>query len=91
MSLNVELLEKSFEQIKPQASEFVTSFYGTLLTDNPQLRPMFAHANMAEQKKKLVGALVLVIAHLRQPVVLIDALRGLCAPHAHYGVRPEQY
>ncbi len=30
MSLNVELLEQSFEQIKPDANEFVSTFYTTL-------------------------------------------------------------
>jgi hypothetical protein len=32
MSLNVELLEQSFDKIKPSADEFVASFYEKLFT-----------------------------------------------------------
>ena len=53
MSLQVELLEKSFEAIKPQANEFVNSFYDNLFTANPDAKPLFAGTNMAEQKKKI--------------------------------------
>ena len=52
---------------------------------------MFTQTNMAEQHKKLIGALVLVIANLRRPEVLANALRGLGARHALYGVRPEHF
>lgn len=91
MSLNIPVLEQSFDQIKPHANEFVASFYTTLFADYPQLRPMFAQTNLAEQHKKLIGALVLVIANLRRPEVLANALRGLGARHALYGVRPEHF
>jgi len=41
MSLQVELLEQSFEGIKPQADGFVNSFYANLFTANPEARPLF--------------------------------------------------
>jgi hemoglobin-like flavoprotein len=91
MSLNVELLEQSFEQIKPCASEFASSFYTTLFADYPAAKPLFANTDMATQKKKLINALVLVIQNLRNPDVLTSALKGLGANHVKYGALPEHY
>ena len=91
MSLQVELLEKSFEVIKPQADEFVNSFYDNLFTANPEAQPLFEGTNMAEQKKKLLNSLVLVVENLRMPEVLDQALKGLGARHVKYGALPEHY
>jgi hemoglobin-like flavoprotein len=46
---------------------------------------------MKEQKKKLLGALILVIQNLKKPDVLTSALRGLGQRHGTYGVQPEHY
>ncbi|MGK7892600.1 MAG: globin family protein, partial [Xenococcus sp. (in: cyanobacteria)] len=89
--LQVELLEQSFEAIKPQANEFVTSFYENLFTANPEAKPLFQTTNMAEQKKKLLASLVLVVENLRKPDALDSALRGLGARHVKYGALPEHY
>ncbi|GAB4537651.1 MAG: hypothetical protein Tsb0014_26630 [Pleurocapsa sp.] len=91
MSLQVELLEQSFEEIKPQADNFVNSFYDNLFTAYPEAKPLFATTNMAEQKKKLLGSLVLVVENLKKPDVLGGALRGLGARHVKYGALPEHY
>ena len=91
MSLQVELLEQSFEAIKPHANEFVNSFYDNLFTANPEAKPLFKTTDMAEQKKKLLGSLVLVVDNLRKPDVLDNALRGLGARHVKYGALPEHY
>ena len=91
MSLQVELLEQSFEAIKPQANEFVNSFYDNLFTANPEAKPLFKTTDMAEQKKKLLGSLVLVVDNLRKPDVLDSALRGLGSRHVKYGALPEHY
>jgi len=40
MSLNVELLEQSFDKIKPLADEFAASFYEKLFTPHPELKPL---------------------------------------------------
>ncbi|MEL6491620.1 MAG: globin family protein [Cyanobacteria bacterium J06634_6] len=91
MSLNVELLEQSFELVKPQADEFVASFYGNLLTDYPDAKPLFAHTSMPKQQQMLKGALVMVVENLRKPEVLSEALTGLGARHVKYGALPEHY
>lgn len=89
--LKVELLEQSFEKVKPQANAFITSFYDNLFTDYPAAKPLFAHTNMAEQGNKLLASLVLVVENLRKPNVLSETLRGLGARHVKYGALPEHY
>ena len=91
MSLKVEVLEKSFAEIKPQANEFVASFYDNLFTANPEAKPLFDTTDMEAQKKKLLGSLVLVVDNLRKPDTLNGALRGLGARHVKYGALPAHY
>ncbi|ASC71494.1 Bacterial hemoglobin [Halomicronema hongdechloris C2206] len=90
-ALQIELLEQSFAKVKPQANEFVASFYDNLFTDYPAAKPLFAHTNMAEQGQKLLMSLVFVIENLRQPGELTAALQGLGARHVKYGALPEHY
>ena len=89
--LNVELLEQSFDEIKPVANNFVASFYENLFTAHPEAKPLFDTTNMEVQKKKLLDSLVLVVENLRKPSVLDKALRGLGARHVKYGALPEHY
>ncbi len=91
MTLQIELLETSFEAITPCGDAFVTAFYERLFTRFPQVRAFFASTDMKEQRKKLLGALTLVIQNLRKPEVLTSALKGLGQRHVAYGVRPEHY
>jgi hemoglobin-like flavoprotein len=91
MTLQIELLENSSQAIAPCGEEFVAAFYERLFTHFPQTRAFFAATDMKEQKKKLLGALALVIQNLRKPEVLTSALTGLGQRHATYGVRTEHY
>ncbi|PSF33904.1 flavohemoprotein [Aphanothece hegewaldii CCALA 016] len=91
MSLNVELLESSFSQIKEQRTDFTTCFYNNLFVDYPEVKPLFAQTQMEEQPKKLFKSLVLIVESLRQPDVLTNALKGLGSRHIDYGVLPEHY
>lgn len=91
MSLNVELLEQSFEQVKPQATQFASSFYKNLLTDYPQLQPLFSKTNMEAQEQKLIMSLVLVVQNLRTPDYLKSILQNLGERHVSYGAKQEHY
>ena len=90
MALQIELLESSFQAIASCGEAFVTAFYERLFTRFPHTRAFFASTDMKEQRKKLLGALALVIQHLRQPEVLTRVLTGLGQRHVTYGVQPEQ-
>lgn len=91
MSLNVELLESSFLQIKEQETEFTTHFYTNLFADYPELKPLFANIHMEEQARKLFKSLVLVVKSLRRPDVLASTLKSLGTRHIQYRVLPEHY
>lgn len=91
MTLQIELLESSFQAIAQCGEAFVTAFYERLFTRFPQTRAFFASTDMKEQRKKLLGALALVIQNIRKPEVLTSALTGLGQRHVNYGVRPEHY
>lgn len=91
MSLNIELLESSFLQIKARESEFTTHFYINLFADYPEVKPLFASTHMEEQARKLFKSLVLVVEGLRKPDVLTNSLSGLGTRHVRYGVLPEHY
>ncbi|HBL10747.1 MAG TPA: globin, partial [Cyanobacteria bacterium UBA11162] len=85
MSLNVELLEQSFNKIKPHANEFVVSFYENLFAAYPEVKPLFVETDMTNQYKKLLSSLVLVVENLRQPEKLGAVLNALGARHVSYG------
>jgi hemoglobin-like flavoprotein len=91
MSLQVEVLETSFEKVKPYANDFITSFYGNLFTDYPAAKPLFTHTDMKKQGDMLLTSLVFVVENLRKPDALSKALKGLGARHVKYGALPEHY
>jgi nitric oxide dioxygenase len=47
--------------------------------------------DIGEQKRKLMGALALVVAGLHQPEQILGAVRQLGQRHATYGVQPGHY
>lgn len=91
MGLNVEVLERSFELLKPQAETLVSRFYERLFEKYPAVKPMFARTTLPEQKKKLLASLVLVIQNLRRPETLGPVLKQMGARHVGYGTQPAHY
>ena len=91
LGLDVEALETSFNLLAPQAEELVSRFYQTLFETHPAVVPMFSNTTAESQQTKLLAALKLVIANLRKPDVLADALTSLGARHQGYGAKPEHY
>ena len=91
MDLNVELLEKSFHLVAPKGKALVARFYERLFEKYPETKRLFHHANMRQQRKKLLASLVLVIQNLRKPDVLKKALHQLGGQHQAYGVKPAHY
>lgn len=91
MVLDAVRLQESFREIAPQGEEFVSAFYDRLFEKHPELRALFARTDMEAQRKKLLGALVLVVEHLRSPEVLAPTLAALGRRHQEVGVLPEHY
>jgi methyl-accepting chemotaxis protein len=91
MGLNVEVLEQSFKAVSPKADALVSRFYERLFQKYPAVKPLFKDASMADQKKKLLASLVLVIQNLRKPDKLTEALQAMGARHVGYGALPAHY
>ncbi|MEC4889545.1 MAG: methyl-accepting chemotaxis protein [Nitrospira sp.] len=91
MGLNVELLEQSFKLVAPKGEALVSRFYERLFQKYPAVIPLFKHTTLAEQKKKLLASLVLVVQNLRRPDKLTEALQTLGARHVEYGALPAHY
>jgi len=91
MLLNVEVLEQSFDKIKPHATAFASSFYKNLFSDSPHLQALFFTTPMEEQEKKLMMSLTLVINNLRNLAYLTSMLKDLGARHIKYGAVREYY
>ena len=91
MTLNIELLETSFNQIKDQPVKFSASFYGKLFDYHPELKPLFDKADAAAQEKKLIASLAIIVENLRNPEELTMALKSLGAYHKEVGTIAEHY
>ncbi len=89
--LDVALLEKTFTALAPQGEALVKRFYAELFERYPDVKPMFDNTTVADQEKKLLAALQLVVNSLRKPEVLANALAHLGSKHHEYGARPEHY
>jgi len=87
----VELLEESFAALAPQGEVLAARFYQLLFEHYPAVMPLFSGSSAAEQQKKLLAALVLLVQNLHKPDVLSEYLKGLGARHDHYGVTAEHY
>ena len=91
MSLQVEMLEQSFDLVAPCGDEMVDRFYERVFAVTPELRQLFGGVDMATQRKILLSTLVLLRKSLRNLGAIVPALESLGAKHAGYGVRPEDY
>ncbi|VAW58123.1 Methyl-accepting chemotaxis protein I (serine chemoreceptor protein) [hydrothermal vent metagenome] len=91
LGLEVEILESSFNLLAPKAEELGRKFYDELFKRAPQVKPMFEKTTPAEQQKKLLSALKLVVENVRKPETLAPALSAMGERHQVYGALPEHY
>jgi len=91
MSLELDVLETSFDALAPRGEELVEIFYRRLFDAAPAVQPLFAGADMREQRTKLLATLVLLRKSLRNLEGIAPKLRTLGAQHVAYGARPEHY
>ena len=91
MTLDINLLENSFARVRHDAVNFSASFYHKLFAYHPELKPLFAQADLAAQEKKLIVSLEIIVENLRNPDELIMALKSLGAYHQQVGTIKEHY
>ena len=86
----IELVQASFEMVRPIADQAAEAFYARLFEIAPQYRSMFKH-DMKKQGAMLMSTLGLAVGSLKNLDAIMPAVRALGKRHAGYGVTPEQY
>jgi nitric oxide dioxygenase len=89
-SEQVRLVKQSFASVVPIADEAAAMFYGRLFEIDPKLRPLFK-TELAQQGKKLMAALAMVVQQLEDFSKIAEQVRGLGRAHVRYGVKPNDY
>ena len=86
----IELVQSSFEEVRPIADTAARLFYKRLFEIDPSLRTLF-RSNMEEQGRKLMDTLGVIVGHLRWLDRIMPGIRALGARHAQYGVKRHDY
>src|SRR5712691_5411286 len=86
----VKLVQQSFAQVAPVADKAAEIFYGRLFEVAPAVKSLF-HGDMAEQRRRLIATLAVVVNGLSNLPSVLPAASALAKRHVGYGVRPEHY
>jgi nitric oxide dioxygenase len=86
----VKLVQQSFSMVAPIADQAAVVFYDRLFEVAPSVKAMFP-ADMAEQRKKLMATLAVVVNELSNLESILPAASALATRHVGYGARPEHY
>jgi hemoglobin-like flavoprotein len=86
----VKLVQQSFAQVAPIADTAAGIFYDRLFETAPTVKPLF-HGDMAEQRRKLMATLAVVVNGLGDIEAVLPTASALAKRHVDYGVKPEHY
>src|SRR6266545_3427339 len=86
----IELVQASFEKVRPIADQAAETFYERLFEIAPQYRSLFRN-NMKKQGAMLMSTLGLAVGSLKNLEAILPAVQALGRRHAGYGVTAEQY
>jgi len=86
----IELVQASFEKVRPIADQAAETFYQRLFEIAPQYRHMFK-SDMKKQGAMLMSTLGLAVGSLNNLEKILPAVRSLGMRHAGYGVTAQDY
>ena len=86
----IALIQGSWAQIVPIREQAAALFYETLFDLDPTLRPLFK-GDMAEQGRKLMSVLGVVVGAMARLNELVPTVQSLGERHATYGVHDTHY
>jgi hemoglobin-like flavoprotein len=89
--MQIRLVQESFREVVPIREAAATIFYDRLFAIDPELRSMFANADMSKQGNKLMASLGFVVGGLHRPDTILADVRALARRHVGYGVRDSHY
>lgn len=85
-----QLVKDSWDQVEPVSEVAAALFYGRLFELDPTLRHLF-RGDMAEQGRKLMQTLSVVVRGLDRPEEMVPAVEALGRRHGAYGVQDVHY
>jgi hemoglobin-like flavoprotein len=85
------LVKETWRQVAPMADTAARVFYDRLFEIDATTRLLFKSTNLAEQRRKLIQALTVVVQGLDHLEALVPALADLGRRHAQYGVKAGHY
>ena len=83
-------VQQSFATVAPIADQAAVMFYDRLFELAPAVKPLFP-SDMAEQRRKLMATLAIVVNGLSNLETILPAASALATRHVAYGARPEHY
>lgn len=94
MSITLEqkkLVQETWQMVVPIAETAAELFYERLFQIDPELKMLFKHTDMKEQKLKLLQMLGMAVKGLDNLDQLIPAVENLGRRHVGYGVKDSHY
>ncbi len=88
---HMTVVRQSWKNAQPIADMTAELFYRRLFEVEPSIRPLFANADMIEQRRKLITTLNAAVDGLDALDVLVPVLEDLGRRHGEYGVRDAHY
>ena len=88
--LQVKAIQDSFAEVVPISQQAAALFYGRLFEIAPAVKPLF-QGDMAEQGRKLMATLAVVVNGLADLDAILPAASALAKRHVAYGVKPGHY
>ncbi|WP_193214534.1 globin family protein [Luteolibacter marinus] len=85
------LVQESWELVVPISDAAAELFYARLFELDPDLKPLFANADMKEQGKKLMMMITTAVRGLGDLGQLVGAIQAMGKRHVGYGVKAEHY
>ena len=90
-SEQVRLLAESWNALAGRREEIARAFYQVLFERHPELRPLFARADMSSQYEKFAGMVDEIVRLRTDPRQFVKSAVLLGQRHAAYGVSRDHY
>jgi hemoglobin-like flavoprotein len=86
----IKLVQDSFAKVTPISDQAAIMFYDRLFDVAPQVRALFPD-DLAEQRRKLMATLAVVVRGLSDLPSILPAASALAKRHVGYGAVAEHY
>ena len=86
----IEVIQQRFAKIAPVSDKAAAMFSGRLFEIAPDTRSLF-RGDMAEQGRKLMATLFVVVSELVNLDAILPAASALAKRHVSYGVKASHY